>query len=229
MSQIRKSHDNPQLPNRGLCAHRGAMATHPENTLPAFREAIRCGAHMIEFDVQFSKDNVLVVMHDPTVDRTTDGHGPVAELTYQEIRKLDAGGWKSPAFQGVKVPALDEVLSMMPVNIWLNIHLKGGRALGPQTALVIERHLRLPQAFLACDLESAQGAKAAVPGIMICNMEQQNNTRIYVEDTCRMGSQFIQIAGAISLEYRAFTTALKAHGIRVNYFGTDDPGELRML
>ena len=205
------------------------MTTHPENTLPAFREAIRCGAHMIEWDVQFSKDNALVVMHDATVDRTTEGHGAVVNLSWEDIRRLDAGGWHAPAFQGARVPSLDEVLTIMPVNIWLNIHLKGGRALGEQTALTVERHQRLHQAFLACELDAAQGAKTAVPSIMICNMTQQLNTRAYVDETCQMGSQFIQIAGLISPAYRAYTATLKAHGVRINYFGTDNPGELRRL
>jgi len=79
------------LPERGLCAHRGAMETHPENTITAFREAIKAGVHMIEFDVQLSKDKKLAVIHDATVDRTTNGTGKVSELTLAEIRKLDAG------------------------------------------------------------------------------------------------------------------------------------------
>ena len=86
-----------QMPSRGICAHRGASDTHPENTLAAFREAIQLGAHMIEFDVALSKDGQLVLMHDTTVDRTTDGDGPVSELTLAELKKLDAVGSKNSA------------------------------------------------------------------------------------------------------------------------------------
>jgi glycerophosphoryl diester phosphodiesterase len=229
ISQHRRSHHNPQLPGRGLCAHRGAMATHPENTLPAFRKAILCGAHMIEFDVQLTKDNALVVMHDPTVDRTSNGHGAIAALTLEEIQQLDAGSWKSPVFQGEKVPTLDEVLSIMPVNIWLNIHLKGGETLGRQTALHIRQQQRLHQAFLACDIAAAEGARAVVPEIMICNMEKQGDTRVYVEETCRLESHFIQLSGSISPIFREYITVLKENNIRINYFGTDDPEELRAL
>ena len=85
------------MPSRGICAHRGASDTHPENTLAAFREAIQLGAHMIEFDVALSKDGQLVLMHDTTVDRTTDGDGPVSELTLAELKKLDAVGSKNSA------------------------------------------------------------------------------------------------------------------------------------
>ena len=85
------------MPSRGICAHRGASDTHPENTLAAFREAIRLGVHMIEFDVALSKDGQLVLMHDTTVDRTTHGNGPVSELTLAELKKLDAVGSKNSA------------------------------------------------------------------------------------------------------------------------------------
>lgn len=93
-----------KMPDKGFCAHRGAMTTHPENTIPAFLEAIRVGAHMIELDVQFSKDSALVLMHDATVDRTTDGSGAVDELTLSELRKLDAGSWKGVSLRAPKYP-----------------------------------------------------------------------------------------------------------------------------
>ena len=83
------------LPQRGICAHRGANNTHPENTIAAFKEAIRLGVHMIEFDVQMSKDGELVVIHDKSVDRTTNGQGKVSDLSLIELKHLDAGSWKN--------------------------------------------------------------------------------------------------------------------------------------
>ena len=77
-----------EMPTRGICAHRGASDTHPENTLAAFHQAIRLGAQMIEFDVASSKDGQLVLMHDATVDRTTDGQGLVSDLTLSELQML---------------------------------------------------------------------------------------------------------------------------------------------
>ena len=87
-----------------VCAHRGASDTHPENTIEAFREAIRLGAQMIEFDVALSRDGKLVLMHDSTVDRTTNGKGPVSQLTLEELKKLDAGVYKAKHFAGATVP-----------------------------------------------------------------------------------------------------------------------------
>lgn len=218
-----------ELPKCGLCAHRGAMSTHPENTLSSFREAIRCGAHMIEFDVRLTKDKKLVIMHDVTVDRTTDGKGKVSDLTFDEIRQLDAGSWKSPAFKGEKVPDLEETLAMMPINTWLNVHLGGGRELGRRVAGVIVRQGRLHQAFLACVPSAAEGAREVEPKILICNMYRRPNVQDYVDGTLRMKAAFIQLKGAISPKFSDYTKQLKKNGVRINYFGTDSPKRLRSL
>ena len=91
-----------------IVAHRGASSTRPENTLPSFEEALRLGARIVELDVRLSADGVAVVMHDPTVDRTTDGRGAVRELTAGELARLDAGSPDRPA----GVPSLAEVLDL---------------------------------------------------------------------------------------------------------------------
>ncbi len=94
------------IPERPLViAHRGGPALAPENTLAAFRRAIEEGVDMLEMDVQRSADGVLVVIHDTTVDRTTDGTGRVADLTLAELRRLNAG-------QGEPIPTFEEVLAL---------------------------------------------------------------------------------------------------------------------
>ncbi|WP_299091127.1 glycerophosphodiester phosphodiesterase family protein [uncultured Microbacterium sp.] len=87
-----------------VAGHRGGTAVAPENTLPAVREALRAGFEFVEVDLALTADGHAVLMHDRTVDRTTDGHGPVAALTLDEVRQLDAGSWFSRAFAGTKVP-----------------------------------------------------------------------------------------------------------------------------
>jgi len=94
-------------------AHRGYSAVAPENTLPAFAAAVFGGATFVEFDVRTTADGVPVVIHDRTVDRTTDGAGHVWELTLDAIRALDAGSWFSPAYAGVRVPTLAETLDLL--------------------------------------------------------------------------------------------------------------------
>lgn len=93
-------------------AHRGYSAVAPENTMPALAAAVRSGATLVEFDVRTSADGVPVVFHDRTVDRTTDGSGHLWELTCEQLRALDAGSWFSPAYAGVRVPLLSEVLEL---------------------------------------------------------------------------------------------------------------------
>jgi glycerophosphoryl diester phosphodiesterase len=92
-----------------ILAHRGASARAPENTLAAFRLACTLGADGIELDVQLTRDHVPVVIHDDTVDRTSDGHGRVADMTVGELTRLDAGAWKADEYRGERIPTLAQV------------------------------------------------------------------------------------------------------------------------
>jgi glycerophosphoryl diester phosphodiesterase len=114
-----------------LIAHRGASGTWPENTLRAFREGLAQGADALELDVRVTRDGMLVVIHDPTVDRTTNGTGVVRELTIPTLRALDAG-------LGEALPTIDEVLESFP-NVPLIVEIKEVAAAGP-LALVLRRH-----------------------------------------------------------------------------------------
>ncbi len=105
-------------------AHRGASGTLPENTKIAFAKAVDLGADGIEFDVQLSADDIAVVIHDETLDRTTSGTGRVAETDFETIRKLDAGSWFAASFAGVEVPTLEEVLAAVGGRVMLNVELK---------------------------------------------------------------------------------------------------------
>ena len=225
-----RSTDSIQLPERGICAHRGAMEVKPENTLAAFREAVRLGAQMIEFDVRLTKDGHLVILHDPTVDRTTNGTGAVNDLTFAQVRQLDAGSWKSSEFKGERIPTLEETLDVMPLNIWLNVHLKGGRKLGEKVAQVIVGKKRTHQAFLACGVEAARAAKKVSPEILICNMERQTQTADYVDETIKMHSDFIQLFRTKpGEEMTAMISRLKQNQIHVNYCCTDSPQTIKEL
>ena len=95
-----------------LLAHRGLVQHAPENTLPSFAAAVALGLS-IELDVYQTRDEHLVVIHDKTVDRTTNGTGEVTKMTLAEIRKLDAGSWFAPRFSGEKVPTLEEVFKLV--------------------------------------------------------------------------------------------------------------------
>jgi glycerophosphoryl diester phosphodiesterase len=105
-------------------AHRGASGYAPENTIAAFDKAVKMKADYIEIDVQRSKDGELVLIHDTTVDRTTDGTGKVGDLTYEQLRALDAGSWKGEQFTGEKIPTFDEILKRYRGKIGILIELK---------------------------------------------------------------------------------------------------------
>ncbi|WP_137846053.1 glycerophosphodiester phosphodiesterase family protein [Microbacterium sp. 2FI] len=96
-----------------IASHRGGGASAPENTLPAIEAALAEGFDYVEVDVALTADGHAVLMHDATVDRTTDGHGPLSSLTLAEVRTLDAGSWFAPAYAGTPVPTLVEFLDLL--------------------------------------------------------------------------------------------------------------------
>lgn len=111
------------LPHPTIFAHRGASAYAPENTLAAFELALAQGAEAIELDVKLSADGHAVVIHDATVDRTTDGRGRVSDMSLAELRSLDAGAFFDPKFRGEKVPTLEEVFEAFGKRSFINVEL----------------------------------------------------------------------------------------------------------
>ena len=93
-----------------VVGHRGAMGHRPENTMASFAHALQLGADWIELDVHLSQDGVAVVIHDETLDRTTNGHGLVRDHSLAALKHLDAGGWFGPEYVGQRIPTLEEVL-----------------------------------------------------------------------------------------------------------------------
>ncbi|NWF55438.1 MAG: glycerophosphodiester phosphodiesterase [Syntrophaceae bacterium] len=107
-----------------VVAHRGFSGAAPENTLAAFRKAIAIGSDMIELDIHFSKDRKIVVIHDETLERTTDGTGKVVEHTLRDLKKLDAGSRFAADFAGERIPTLEEVLDLAQGRVLVNIEIK---------------------------------------------------------------------------------------------------------
>ena len=113
----------PELPRPIIFAHRGASANAPENTLASFKLALAQGADAIELDAKLSADGHVVICHDPTLERTTDGTGFLSRKTLAELRALDAGSSFSDKFRGEKIPLLEDVFEAVGKKLLINIEL----------------------------------------------------------------------------------------------------------
>jgi glycerophosphoryl diester phosphodiesterase len=162
-----------------VIGHRGAAAYAPENTLEGLREAARRGAGWVELDAKLTGDGVVVLMHDDTLDRTTDGAGPVAQTAYAAISRLDAGAWFGPAWRGARVPTLADALALLvELGLQANVEIKPcpGREVETARAVVAVLQRSWPAArawpllssFARESLAAAQAAASALPrGLLI--------------------------------------------------------------
>jgi len=127
-----------------LIGHRGLAAHAPENTLGGFRAAHAAGVTMVEFDAKLTSDDIPVLIHDDTLDRTTDGHGNVRDLTLEQLQKRDAGKWFGPNFVGERIPTLIETLDLCGgLGMAVNIEIKPCPGRAEHTAakvLEVARH-----------------------------------------------------------------------------------------
>lgn len=155
-------------------AHRGHSIAYPENTLEAYRKAIELGVEMVECDVNITRDGKLVMMHDPTLDRTTNGSGPVSAATWEEIQRLDDGGKFKPEFAGARVPSTEETLLLYKETGTLScFEVKGANAdesnriaLGLVELFV--KHAMLDTAFMSSyHHEALQLARSKCPELLL--------------------------------------------------------------
>ena len=122
-------------------AHRGDSVNAPENTLPAFELAIEAGATAVEMDRRCTADGHVVVLHDKSIDRSTDGTGTLADLSLEQVRRLDAGAWFDERFAGEKVPILEEVFERLVDRVPLVLHVKDAGC-GIEEVVARETHRR---------------------------------------------------------------------------------------
>lgn len=169
------------FPSPIILAHRGDMAHAPENTLPSFLQAIQKGADGIELDAKLTADGHVIVFHDITVERTTNGKGKVASLTLDAIRELDAGSWFHSKFANTKPPLLEEVFEAVGKDVLINIELTNystpNDGLTQKVCELIKKHNNQAQiifsSFFASNLKIAKRllpqiprGLLAMPGIM---------------------------------------------------------------
>lgn len=222
-----------------IVAHRGASSTCPENTLSSFEEAVRLGARIVELDVRVSRDGVPVVMHDATVDRTTDGAGPVRELTAEQLAMLNAGTGEAPE----KVPTLAAALDLMSGRAAVALELKNlpgenGYDAASRAQIVEATHAELERTgfvgsalVLSFDLSLIALSKAIAPdvptGLLTAEVLRPRDALAMA----RGGGHGMLLPGTRSLipAGEAFVREAHAAGLRLGTWTVDDPDELEML
>ena len=153
--------------NALIAGHRGDRSAAPENTLPALQSALDGSMVYVETDIRLSADGVPVLIHDATLDRTTDGTGPVSSLTLAQLQQLDAGSWYAKAFAGIRIPTLESFLQLLAAsNKKAMLELKGSwnpEALGVVNALIDTYAVKHRVVLASFDTDTLAGLQTLVP------------------------------------------------------------------
>ena len=210
-------------------AHRGASGNYPENTLIAFQKALEIGVDEIELDLYLTKDDHLVVMHDSTVDRTTDGTGAIEDLTLAEIKTLDAGRVFGEQFRGERVPTWEEALDLVRGKVRLNVHLKeGGHPDGHyehKVAKALEDFQMVGDSILTC-CDASVGIFATLDSRIECRIFRAGRTpEEYIRKSVEMGLRTMQPGRDITT--RDFVQKAHAAERIVHVFYADTPEDMR--
>ena len=225
-----------------VIGHRGAAAEVPENTLPSFLRAIEQGVDAIELDVQVTADDVPVVMHDPTADRTTSGAGAIQAMSWRKVRELDAGFRFTPdrgatfpyRDRGIRVPSVEEVLSAIPEDMPLIIEVKAIHAQWPLRR-ILERFNAARRAIVASFERSALGAFTDPPFIrgasrrdvlelMARTAAGLNPGRVHYRAICAPNLYY-----GVPIPVGAILRGAKQLGAPVHFWTVDDAPEARRL
>jgi glycerophosphoryl diester phosphodiesterase len=225
-----------------VIAHRGDCAHAPENTLPAFRLALEKKADGIETDVRATRDGVPVLLHDANLKRTTGVDALVEELTWDDVRQLDAGILRGPAFAGTRVSRLDEFLAEFLPRIPLQIELKAERAIEPTLELIRRNdavHRVLITSFEREFLVTAFAEEPRIHAGWLLNDAPISGVsgikalgcRVAIPHASHVTAEYVQAAQASGLRVRAWGVKNLETAITVIQAGAEaatynDPGEL---
>jgi glycerophosphoryl diester phosphodiesterase len=230
-------------------AHRGASAFAPENTVAAFILAADLGAPAIELDVKLTADAQVVVLHDPTLDRTTDGHGPLVKMTLEQVRRLDAGSSFAEKYRGEPVPTLADVFEAVGQRVLINIELTNYttptddlvsrvvevvRGHGMEERIIfssfnplnlIHAHRRLPEVPLG--LLATEGRSGALARSFVGNLIPHQALHPYLDDVTQ---KLVDQVHARGRRIHVWTVNPEAEMRRLFAYGvdgifTDDPQE----
>ncbi len=225
----------PPLRVPRLLAHRGASAVAPENTLAAFRAAARAGARWVEFDVRLARCGTPVVFHDDTLDRLTDGTGPLAARDVAALKRLDAGVRFGPAFAGERIPTLAEALAECgALGLGANIEIKPNPGEARRTARAALAALEagppglrgraLFSSFETAALEVLRDEGGAWPRGLLLNRFDGP----WRKDAARLGCVSVH-PRETALDGPARVDAIRAEGLAALAFAVNDPARAAEL
>ncbi len=221
-------------PLSSVTGHRGAKGHAPENTMAGIRKGVELGARWVEFDVKLSADNELVLMHDDTVNRTSDGKGAVAGMTLAELRRLDAGRWFSPDFTGERVPTLVEAMDyLVAKGIGANVEVKACPGREAETGAAVARTLAtrwlggpapiLLSSFSTASLAAARQAAPQIPrGLLTLKFKND-----WVTQMRELGCATFHVLDRRLTEARV--RAVREAGFRPLAYTVNDPARARGL
>lgn len=216
--------------NVAVFAHRGASGTHPENTESALAEAMRLGVEGVELDVHLSLGGELIVIHDATVDRTSNGTGQVRSMRWEEISQLDAGAWFDSQFAGQRFLRLDEALDVLEGDVRLNVHIKAYEHDRAELATRCVRRLTdrglLERAFVASDQQTVVLARRVNQDLTVC-MGCAPPVEKSLHCAHAVGCTVLQPGHAVTTP--ELVAAAHAKGMVVNPFYADTEAEMRRL
>ncbi len=228
-----------KMPARRLCAHRGFSTIAPENGMAAFGAAVALGASEIEFDLWWTKDGEIVSIHDPTLDRVSDGSGNVWEHTLAELLELDFGAKKGPHFKGTRIVRFEDILAKFSRQVIMNIHVKdlatdaragGGEwnkaVLQKAIGLIDDYDARRHVYFMAVPYALHRQLARLAPDIPRCQGEGfWKDGGDIVDHAIANGCSMVQLFKPNFTQ--ATIDRAHASGIRCNVFWSDDPDEAR--
>ncbi len=218
-----------------VIAHRGFSGKFPENTVLAFQKAVELNVDEIEFDVKITKDNKLVLLHDETVDRTTNGKGKVSEMNLREIKELDAGSWFNPEYKGTTIPTFEEALKNIPEAVELNIHALADSQVTEQIIFYLNKYKRVKSAYIAIDASQIPLARKLCPEIRLCNMHRQTSPNKYIigtpylEETRRLNCPILQFSTPAHEVTEDLIKKAHSYHLFVNVFYADRKEEMEKL
>ncbi len=224
----------PNIKRPLIFAHRGASKAAPENTLPAFEAAIRLGADGVELDVQYASDGALVIFHNATLEKTSDGTGRVTAHTLEELRALDAGSWFDPAFAGTRIPTLDEALDLLKGKLLINIELKVldtlSSGLGPDTVKAVHARGMADQVVISSFNPFAlRRAKQAGPEIE-CALLLANDLPGWMRwGVTRRYSRADGLHPDFIMVDETYVARARKHGLPVRVWTVDDEADMRRI